>query len=305
MIRKTKPIHVINLACCALVHVAVARGAQEPCSTEFPLPAGLAAGLPEPIVDFFRAGICPSKLSGDTRPDAFHQACNVSAAWIQAMLKNDKLVKNLAERIAPVVDAIEGCDATTVDFTTDQYRVLVVQTTARIGILLIPVDGEGALNENQVMDAQEYLRVVVIDVMQHAPSIIHLGRMAQTAYGANLVFDERPRHGNGEPLSIDEMRQIAELPQPEQTEAIQKRERIRDRDLHQVDPTLPRSLVGGARNYWWGRVYAATDGNVVVLLAGKAYGGKAMSVNLEDWFRAGAQGSDHRPNATAPMPPRE
>lgn len=142
-------------------------------------------------------------------------------------------------------------------------------------------------------------------LLRHAPAILYLGRPTSTPYGAALEYADELRDERGELLSIEEHRRIAALPQPEQTEAIRRYEGLRDARLRDADPTLPEVFVGGIRNYWWGLVTAATDGDVVVIFAHKGYGGKTEPISISDWFRADTVEPTGQRKFTAPGPPRE
>lgn len=145
MVHRPSSTHVALYVCGFWLLAVNARGAEEPCpSLERLLPNALATGLGPAKADFFRARLCPAEDAGAVDPQGFAEAVDVSSAWIRAMLTDSENVPDLESRVVGVVRATKGRDATIKDFTTDSYHIVAIQTTETIGMLLAPIDRQGA-----------------------------------------------------------------------------------------------------------------------------------------------------------------
>lgn len=225
-------------------------------------------------------------------------AAESSVRWLRAVLSDDWRHELEAPGIAAVPRGIDDHDVTVVRLEIDGMQLRAVQTVGRIVLILREnVAREQGATEN----LGEYLKQVLESVLRHGKATVFLSRISVSPSAAEAVIDDRLFDKEGDPLSEDEDREISRLPQPQQSERIAELRAPRTEKLLKLDPTLPRTLVGGPANYWWGQVYAATDGSTTVIALGKGYGGKVRAFTSPAWFTRPRDGK----RVPAPDPPEE
>ena len=287
--------------------LAVVRGAQE--TTTGTEASVVSETKPADAAPVFLGGHCVWEDRGASDPsivdaDDFAGAVRNSAAWIRAVLQEQHVPKELEARIAGVVDGRDGYDVTRATWETDRFRFLIRQSSLAIRVVLVAKDQ--ASGETLAKDElEEFLIETLMSVLKHAKAIHFLSQFEEAPFGLKMMHDENLYDENGTPLSYEERKRISELPRAEGSEEHHRLRSLHEARLHEIDPTLPQRFIGGAMNYWWGQVGAATDGCVIVFSAGKGYGGKYETVYLKDWFRKEKLSHPRLKSYGPPMPPKD
>ncbi|MBI4718552.1 MAG: hypothetical protein HY763_12155 [Planctomycetes bacterium] len=259
--------------------------------------------LPEPTRAYLESGaIADASDASEVDPSLMESAQECSAKWVEAIIRAEHVPDDLRRHIVGVRNAVNGRDATRADFERGGLRFVVVQTTDGLVAVIRPAGA--STDAGSVTDRLRFLGERISATLNHAPAILYLAdRAEETEAMAAISRGDRLRNERGVPLSDAEHLRIAKLPQPEQAEVIQKLTQQDEEALRRLDRSLPATLVGGAQNYWWGQVHAASDGFTVVVSIQKSHGGAARTVVIEDWFRKQRLVSPGA-RAMAPLPPQ-
>jgi hypothetical protein len=271
------------------------------------VPDTMLRELPDGFRPFCTWETTPGGAPDAVDRDDLAEAVELSGKWIRAVFQETHVPDDIEKRIVGVVEHINGYDVTRVEFETKEFRFLVTQTASTMYVLIAPASNGAERPWQAPLDIELYLRATIENVFRHPAVILYLQRMEQTGFGVRMVMDERAGHEEayGLPADADEHVRPSKWPSP--TEESRKSFEVRDAKVRELDSTLPEefSRHGGARLYWWGRVYAATDGRVVVFIAGKGdpgAGRKSTGV-LKDWFRKEKAVRPDGRRARAPLPP--
>lgn len=263
-------------------------------------------------------------------PDRLDAALRASETWIRAVLQPEFVPDDLAGRIQGVPSALRGVtengsaleraryDCTTVVFDAGGYGFHIVQDSLSVKLWVIPLQpGENAqANDSDGLAAQ--LVTESERIFRHARVGYYLRGIRVNDFGVDLVtpveawYHQENRWKSNvlvPPQSCVEGRQdpMSEL-------LFTGSERVASR-MRELDPTLPRSVrEDELASYWWGNIYAATDGQVLVYSVAKSGGGQSPGAGLvPDWFRVaegeelepgGSKGGQTRPTAPR-LPPKE
>jgi len=273
------------------------------------VPEAMLRELPEGSRPFFIWDQAAEGNANRAEPSDLAEAVEVSGRWIRAVFQEAYVPDDIEKQIIGFVDYINGYDVTRVEFQTGDFRFLVTQKASTIYVLIVPLrDGTGGVGRSPA-DLRVYLRATIEKVFRHAAVILYLQRMEETGFGVRMVMDERAGHEEGYGLPADTEEEVRAPEWPSQTEESRKSFELRDAKVRELDSTLPEEFQrhGGARRYWWGRVYAATDGHVVVFISRKGRIGPARKSPrvLKDWFRKEKLSHPRLKSYGAPMPPKD
>ncbi len=237
--------------------------------------------------------------------DDLEQAIENSAAWIRAVLREGYTPDDLEQRIVGCVDEIEGYDVTRAAFEEGGIEFLISQHSYRIVVVARPACDQESMQGQRGRHAVSYLSDILRQLFRHARAIEFLRSKESTSFGAQLTPDNNLYNERGVALSATERKRISELPPTERSEERRRLKRLHEGRLREIDPTIPERSIGGSFHFWWGQVYAWTDGYVIVFSAGKGYGGKMAQIEMPDWFRKEKLSAIRLKSYGLPMPPKD